>query len=91
MIDGAYTSQQCSVCGFISPDNRTSQAEFRCLACGHAENADLNAALNIAARALVNEPIAVCSPATGGEVESQACKEHDTTHGIMPPTSVGGS
>ncbi|GLI46280.1 RNA-guided endonuclease InsQ/TnpB family protein [Methanoculleus bourgensis] len=91
VIDGAYTSQQCSVCGFVHPDNRLTQAAFRCLACGHTENADLNAARNIAARAAVNRPIAVCSPNAGGEVESQAYKEHGATHGIMPPTEVGGS
>ncbi|MEN6513689.1 transposase [Methanoculleus sp.] len=91
VIDGAYTSQQCSACGFVHPDNRPSQAAFRCLACGHTENADLNAARNIAARAAVNRPIAVCSPDTRREVESQACKERGTTYGIMPPTSVGGS
>ena len=91
VIDGAYTSQQCSSCGFVHPGNRTSQAAFRCRACGHTENADINAAKNIAARAAVNRPIVVRSPDIGGEVESQACKERDTTHGIMPPTSVGGS
>lgn len=91
VIDGAYTSQQCSACGFVHPDNRPSQAAFRCLVCGHTENADINAAKNIAARAAVNRPIAVCSPDAGGEVESQACKERGTTYGIMPPTSVGGS
>ncbi|WP_300999104.1 hypothetical protein [Methanoculleus sp.] len=42
------------------------RAEFRCLACGHTENADLNAAKNAAARALVGEPTAVCSRAGGG-------------------------
>jgi putative transposase len=91
VIDGAYTSQQCSACGFVHPDNRPSQAAFRCLACGHTGNADINAAKNIAARAAVNRPIAVCSPDTGGEVESQACKEHGAAYGIMPSTSVGGS
>lgn len=91
VIDGAYTSQQCSACGFVHPDNRPTQAAFCCLACGHTENADLNAARNIAARAAVNRPIAVCSPDIGGEMESQACKEHGTTHGIMPPTRGGGS
>ena len=91
VIDGAYTSQQCSSCGFVHPGNRTSQAAFRCRACGHTENADINAAKNIAARAAVNRPIVVRFPDIGGEVESQACKERDTTHGIMPPTSVGGS
>ena len=91
VIDGAYTSQQCSSCGFVHPGNRTSQAAFRCRACGHTENADINAAKNIAARAAVNRPIVVRSPDIGGEVESQACKERDTTHGIMPPTRGGGS
>jgi len=91
VIEGAYTSQQCSACGFVHPGNRPNQAAFCCLKCGHTENADLNAAKNIAARAAVNRPIAVCSSETGGEVESQTCKERGATYGTMPPTSVGGS
>ena len=43
----AYTSQCCSQCGHVEKDNRKKQAEFVCLACGHSENADLNAAKNI--------------------------------------------
>ena len=46
-IPAAYTSQKCSLCGHVHQDNRLTQAEFRCLKCGHAENADLNAAKNI--------------------------------------------
>jgi putative transposase len=49
-VQHAYTSQECSVCGFVHEDNRPSQAEFRCLNCGHTENADVNAAWNIAKR-----------------------------------------
>jgi len=60
-VDPRYTSQQCSGCGFISKENRKSQAEFVCQACGHAENADINAAKNIALRADVNQPIALRS------------------------------
>ncbi|MEK2479335.1 transposase [Streptomyces noursei] len=43
------TSQRCSVCGFITPGNRDSQARFTCKAegCGHQGNADTNAACNI--------------------------------------------
>ncbi len=48
-INPAYTSQACSACGHVSKENRTSQAVFRCVVCGHAENADLNAARNILA------------------------------------------
>ena len=48
-IKAAYTSQTCSACGHCAPDNRESQAVFRCVACGHQVNADVNAACNIAA------------------------------------------
>jgi putative transposase len=45
----AYTSQRCSACGHIAAGSRESQALFRCVACGYACNADVNAARNIAA------------------------------------------
>jgi putative transposase len=48
-IDPAFTSQTCHACGHRDPDNRESQAVFRCRACGHAGHADVNAAKNIAA------------------------------------------
>jgi transposase len=44
-----YTSQRCSACGHIARESRESQALFRCVACGYACNADVNAARNIAA------------------------------------------
>jgi putative transposase len=40
----AYSSQTCRVCGHCAPENRESQAVFLCVACGHTENADTNAA-----------------------------------------------
>ena len=46
------TSRECSVCGCIHADNRRSQAEFLCVACGHHENADFNASKVIKARGL---------------------------------------
>ncbi|NUR96868.1 MAG: transposase [Kribbellaceae bacterium] len=48
-VDPAYTSQTCSVCGHCASENRKSQAVFRCVVCGHSANADVNAAINIAA------------------------------------------
>jgi putative transposase len=49
-IPAAYTSQRCSVCGHVAPENRKSQAVFRCQACTAGPcNADVNAARNIAA------------------------------------------
>ncbi len=44
-----YTSQRCSACGQVDRDSRESQAVFWCTACGFAGNADVNAAVNIAA------------------------------------------
>lgn len=42
-----YTSQTCSVCSHVTPENRKTQEAFVCVACGHEENADVNAAKNI--------------------------------------------
>jgi putative transposase len=50
-VDARNTSRQCSICGHIDKANRKTQSEFRCLHCGHSENADLNAARNIGFRA----------------------------------------
>ncbi|MEK7441040.1 MAG: transposase [Chloroflexota bacterium] len=49
-VQPAYSSQQCHRCGFVHEDNRRSQSEFKCLNCDHTENADVNAARNIAKR-----------------------------------------
>ena len=46
-INPAYTSQTCHACGCVESANRPSQSFFRCQACGHTANADVNAAQNI--------------------------------------------
>lgn len=48
-VNPAGTSQRCHNCGHSGPDNRESQAVFRCRACRWAGNADINAAINILA------------------------------------------
>ena len=49
-VPAAYTSQRCSYCGHVAPENRKSQAVFQCVACNAGPcNADVNAARNIAA------------------------------------------
>jgi putative transposase len=55
-VDPRNTSRTCSVCGHCAKENRKSQASFLCQACGHSDNADRNAAINIS-RASVMEPI----------------------------------
>ena len=51
LVDPAYTSQTCSRCQHKERANRKTRDEFLCKACGHASNADLNAAKNIAFKA----------------------------------------
>lgn len=51
MVDPAYTSQRCNRCGYVDKGNR-DRARFDCLNCGHSDDADHNAALNIRDRAL---------------------------------------
>lgn len=48
-VPAAYTSQRCSACGIVDEASRKSQARFVCTSCGHTANADVNAAINIAA------------------------------------------
>lgn len=43
-VPAHYTSQECQVCGHTAAENRESQAKFRCVECGHEDNADVNAA-----------------------------------------------
>ncbi|WP_245674757.1 RNA-guided endonuclease InsQ/TnpB family protein [Herbidospora cretacea] len=46
-VNPANTSRTCARCGHCAKENRATQAEFRCRACGHAAHADVNAAINI--------------------------------------------
>lgn len=56
-VPAAYTSQTCAECGVVDRESRPDQSTFRCTACGHADNADVNAARNILqARTLAVEP-----------------------------------
>ena len=70
LVDPAYTSQTCSVCGHVNKDNRKSQSDFRCVCCGHEEHADVNAAKNISKIAAVNQRI----------VGSETTKAHEVSN-----------
>lgn len=48
MVNPAHTSQTCSECGEVDGRSRRGRG-FKCVACGHADHADLNAARNILA------------------------------------------
>ncbi|MCW3818244.1 transposase [Micromonospora sp. DR5-3] len=51
-VNPAYTSQTCNACKHVAAESRESQAVFRCVACGHQDHADVNAAKNILAAGL---------------------------------------
>ncbi len=52
-VASAYTSQECSQCGYTAKDNRHGD-HFRCLWCGTVDTADGNAAKVILRR--VDDP-----------------------------------
>jgi len=57
LVDPRNTSRTCPSCGHVSKANRPTRDEFRCQSCGFAGPADYIAAMNIAVRAAVNQPI----------------------------------
>lgn len=52
LVDPKYTSQTCSECGYKDKGNRKTQSNFKCISCGHEENADFNASKNILKKGL---------------------------------------
>lgn len=76
LVNPAYTSRTCRICGHESAENRKSQSLFACVACGHAENADVHAAKNIlaAGHAVWSSALPQERPpdACGGEVSRAA-------------------
>ena len=51
VIDPRFTSQKCSRCGHTYKPQRDGN-EFRCVACGYQNHADLNASYNISKNCL---------------------------------------
>lgn len=52
-VDPRNTSRTCPECGHVAKENRITQAEFKCVACGHSANADVVGALNVLRTGLV--------------------------------------
>ena len=73
-IPPQHTSQRCSCCGYVSRNNRQTQAKFECVECGHSENADINAARNILA---AGHAVLAC----GETVQSDRSMKQEPTEG----------
>ncbi|MEO9171134.1 MAG: transposase [Candidatus Aquilonibacter sp.] len=50
VVDPKYTSQMCFACKHVAANSRDG-TRFACVACGHSDHADVNAARNILAKA----------------------------------------
>ena len=77
LVDPKHTSQICSVCKHTAKENRNTQSEFRCVACGHEANADVNAAQNIFQRGM---------DWLSGESVGKVKKTNRGTHGDRLPS-----
>ena len=51
-VDPRNTSRTCPECGYVSAENRKTQATFKCQNCAYMANADFVGAMNIRARGL---------------------------------------
>lgn len=83
-VPAPHTSQGCSQCGYYSEKFRSSQAVFKCLNCGHGDNADNNASTvirNIAFKGLVLKPY----PASSGEFKDV---DHSTSGKKRQPSKT---
>ena len=80
-VNPAYTSQTCNACKHVAGESRESQAVFRCVACGHQANADVNAACNIADR----EPAAGRAVAARGDRAKSARSVKREPRRARPP------
>ena len=75
-VSPQYTSRICPVCGYESKENRKSQANFKCMACGYRENADVVGARNIKVR---GQRMSACGEL--GEVgRAQVNRRMETVH-----------
>jgi putative transposase len=76
LVDAHYTSQRCFECSHIDKRNRKSQSKFKCVNCGHTNNADINGAKNIAFLARPSS--------TGLKAPSRFVKHEATREGSIP-------
>ena len=74
-----YTSRTCPCCGHVSAENRKTQAQFLCVACGYANNADVVGAINI-----LRAGHARCACPVSGAAMPPAAGTHRSDSGVAP-------
>ena len=86
-IPPQHTSQTCAACGVVDPKSRRSQVMFICTGCGHAGNAEVNAAIVILHRGLDALGLAECSARAPCRMHKQPGPlgaEHRDSQGAIP-------
>jgi putative transposase len=73
LVDPRNTSRTCSQCGHCHKNNRKTQEYFHCRSCGHAANADVNAARNI--RSLAQAACNTASELVGNSLPDRKATE----------------
>jgi putative transposase len=68
------TSRTCPVCGYVSAENRLTQARFCCVQCLYVDNADVVGAKNILAR---GHRVAACGEAVSRCASSAASRKQE--------------
>ena len=91
-VSPAYTSQTCNRCGHTAVENRKTQAAFKCTACGHVADADINAARNILARATADSALVTGAAGRGadGPERTGPSRKKDTALIRQLPHVAGG-
>ncbi len=68
-VNPRHTSQECSVCHHIDPDNREGE-KFLCTNCGHVDDANFQASLNIKNKAINQYGLNIVKRCDPGELHS---------------------
>jgi putative transposase len=83
VVPPQYTSQACHHCGNVDTASRVTQARFICTACGHTNNADHNAALNILA---AGQAVSACG---AGKAQAPVVKQEPAYGASVKTLPIG--
>lgn len=81
-VEARYSSQECSECGHVASENRLTRDLFRCVKCGHTENADINAAKVIRKRGIewaAGHAVTACGEDVRPRVGRRTSKKQEPT------------
>jgi len=88
-VPAHHTSQTCPSCGHVAAENRSTQAQFLCVACEHTAHADLVGAINVLER---GQRLLACGEDGSGRsrktTTQPASAKQEPTEATMPEASL---